>query len=67
MKKTYPRDSILYASEEEKRDVKRYAKRCGVCVSSLGRLLLLQAAREGWSVGVLRYPRPASPTTEDKV
>lgn len=47
------------ASAEEKEKAEALAEANGVSVSSLVRLLLIQAAREGWTVGVHRKSKAA--------
>jgi len=55
VKNRYPHQVLSrLISAEEKEKAERLAKTNGVSVSSLIRLLLIQADREGWTVGVTR-------------
>lgn len=52
----YPVQSRL-VSADEKEQVEKLAKDNGLSVSNAIRLVLLQAAREGWTLRIGRQPR----------
>lgn len=56
---TYPVQSRL-ASTDEKAAIEKLAKDNGLSVSNAIRLVLLQAAREGWTIRMGRQPRKAA-------
>jgi hypothetical protein len=52
----YPVQSRL-VSADEKEQVEKLARNNGLSVSNAIRLVLLQAAREGWTLRIGRQPR----------
>lgn len=56
---SYPVQSRL-TSADEKELVEKLAKDNGLSVSNAIRLVLLQAAREGWTIRMGRQPRKAA-------
>lgn len=60
MSNRYPYQVQSRMTAQEEVDIaKKLAKDNGISISAMVRLLILQASREGWAVGIHKKRRPA--------